>query len=174
MQSGVNFNDALANEYCNKICVGNSDVAAINSYYCCRQNCFTQMVSYSEGSYCDDAFNVYNSWLDYCIAGVCAGEPKNAVFCAESDICTLQLCNAQLVKAKCAQSYKRLTITISDTGECKLYDSLCEAEYLRFANETIVECDSTNIDDCADYKYIMSIYMGRTRYYLFTGVLQIY
>jgi hypothetical protein len=126
-------------------------------------NCYSQQPSYITGSYCNDSYQVYNAWIDYCIQKVCNSIHEDVVFCSNTEPCTAEVSKQQIAIEKCKSSERKAAISVRFNGKCTSYDSICIANMLKKPNEYVYECQSSNISDCLNDPDFFSTYVTKSK-----------
>jgi len=142
------FESIAKNEYCNTKCYLNNNIVLYDDSFCCENECYSEQNKYALGSYCNDSYEIYDSWLDYCITKRCNNIQETVYFCSNLEICTTEICKKQIAESKCKDLSNNSAISINQSGQCNYYNNICYATMLKNPNEKIFECGNTNLEDC--------------------------
>lgn len=142
------YENITKDAFCNFKCNLNNLLELYDDSLCCQNQCYSEQNMYASGTYCNESYEVYNSWIDYCIKKRCNNIQENIYFCSNVEDCTADLCKEQISITKCNNSSGNPSISINQSGVCKIYDNICFANSLKNPNEKLYVCDQQDIDMC--------------------------
>lgn len=144
-------------EYCTASCSGAQPKEA-SAELCCESTCNKQALTHAAGSYCDNTFKLYGSWLEYCISTKCSNSAPEVVLCNVNGPCTISLCKTKLSEKLCLSHDATQTITIDKEGKCTVYDSWCNAQLFKNVLDMSFKCRFADIQECLNDPELFTSY----------------